>query len=105
MSSWAKVGAKCVCVDDGPPHHSLPEGFSWGVGVAVRAGKVYEIRSVQTHRLLSVKTIKLAGVPDRSGIDDGYDLSRFRPLITKTQEQDVSMFKSLLNKTPINETA
>lgn len=99
MSAWAKVGAKVVCVDD---------SASWAGRVPLVKGQIYVIQGILPNRPLwgleaNVVGLFLLGVQSRSPA--GFRSDRFEPLVEKTQEQDVSMFKSLLNKTPINETA
>ena len=94
MSSWARVGAKCVCVDAEP----MP-GLVFMAPPPVK-GQVYTITATFMG-IWGVPTATLAGLPnERNGHDLGWSLKRFRPLVTRSQEQDVAMFKSLLTPAP-----
>lgn len=97
MSSWAKVGAKVVCVNA-----QNDPGFQWFNEVPVE-GAIYRISGMVPDKNRPGKACLLFEEMRNGG--SGFAIHRFRPLTTKTQEQDVSMFKGLLNKTPINETA
>lgn len=104
MSSWARVGVKCVCVDAGPlsiiPH---PSGLN--------VGSVYTIAYVSEHRigtrllLVEAKYPSLVplSVEEQAALCLGFGVNRFRPLTppkAKTQAQDVALFKSLLVSAP-----
>jgi len=87
MSSWIKPGAKCVCVDTG--------GYP-----LLKEGAVYEVLSYDDGWL------RLVGVIDKGrGRAAGWLPKRFRPLLTKTIEQDVQMFKRIADTAPILEDA
>ena len=102
--SWAKVGAKCICVDDRSGVYMTPKHIQTGVRVV--RGEIYTIREVVCSSVHGGTLIKLEGVPDRSGFaDEGYTIKRFRPLVTKTIEQDVQMFKRIAETAPSLEDA
>ncbi len=103
MISWANVGAKCVCINDDSMSFWAP-GYSVSGKFLVRKGQTYTIRSVEITPDGKVG-IKLVGVQDRSRLDYGYAVERFRPLVVRTQEQDVEMFKRLVDRVPNMETA
>lgn len=96
--SWAKVGMKVVCVDAG------------GLGVwqndAPTEGKIYTISRVFTPLETGSLSFEFNELKRsvRSRIDVGfhcgYKASRFRPLVTKTQSEDVAMFKRIANNAP-----
>lgn len=90
MSSWAKPGVKCVCVDADPD-----KGRCWH-GTAPVVGRTYTI--------VRIKGFGYDGSPVAifGGINNGAPvrIARFRPLVTKTQEQDIAMFKAMLAPTP-----
>lgn len=101
MSAWAKPGVKCVCLVGGslipghPPKHGYPD-----------AGAVYTVSSfVHEDRWGRGKFIRIAELPNPWKLDQTYDagwsVSRFRPLVTRTQEQDVELFRSLLTDLPV----
>ena len=96
MSSWARVGAKCVCIGRNPLWDGLP--------VATPAvGEEYTIREVQGDAVLLVEIHNrpIWFVPELGGPGEpNFGVWRFRPLVTKTQDQDVAMFKSLLTPAP-----
>lgn len=94
VMSWAKPGVKCVCVDaDSPPRSGI-----W-LGDRLVAGATYTIVAVTSSPLgLVGVTLLEADTPNPCG----YWLARFRPLVTKTQEQDVAKFRHLLTPSPID---
>lgn len=96
MSGWARPGVKCVCIQSG----RLPGGghdplFGWPV-----AGQVYTVHRVGLHRRLGHTVLflkELQNPAKRDGVDDGWRIARFRPLVPpKTQEQDMEHFLPLL---------
>lgn len=102
IPSWARVGAEVVCINaDGTNTAGLPE---------LEAGSRYKLRWVGyfAHPLLpgagARATVRLEGVIRKSRDDAAYGLvdipfyiSRFRPVIARTLEQEVSRFLPLLN--------
>ena len=101
LSSWARVGAKCVCVDA-----SCAPGREWGhPGEELVEGETLTISDIWVHDgevvCDFVEKKRSKGAARFYGVDKaGYRLARFRPIVTKTQEQDVAMFKSLLTPAP-----
>ncbi|MAN77806.1 MAG: hypothetical protein CML24_11585 [Rhizobiales bacterium] len=91
--AWAVPGAKVVCVVTGPLPESDPIDPLWEPSV----GKVYTISAVIDHpRWLSVML-------EESPLDDWcYSARRFRPVIDRTQEQDVAIFAPLLTQKSIH---
>jgi hypothetical protein len=85
MSAWAKVGVKCVCIDFTPvficarPHPADPV-----------AGGVYTVTGIWHDE--DGTFLQLAECDG----DSGYEVSDFRPLVTRTQEDDVALFRDLL---------
>lgn len=85
MSAWAKPGVKCVCVEFTPiyigarPHPADPVD-----------GGVYTILGVWHDE--DGTFLQLAECDG----DYGYEISDFRPLITRSQEDDVALFRKLL---------
>lgn len=98
IPSWARVGAKVVCVDDTAILGSLP--LSVGsiytiVGVTVPPKNKHR---VGRHRRAAYRLL-LADVTNPLTGDGAFGITRFRPLITKSQEQDVAIFRHLLDTT------
>ena len=87
MSTWAKPGVKCVCVKRGT--WMIDDGSS---RPGPMFGEICTIHAVET----SGTSIILEGY--RTNI--GYDITRFRPLVTRTQEQDLEQFIPLLSTKP-----
>lgn len=101
IPSWARVGAKVVCVDGSP-------ALEMSVYIPfLEKGEIYLVEGVlrekgvdrKTGLFGEVDTLKLAGVA-RRGTVQGFDTSRFRPLITEAD--DIAQFKSLLNPTLVD---
>lgn len=84
--SWIKSGAQCVCVD------------AYGAPL-LEAGKTYTVHSYDGGWL------RVAGVYDTGGRIAGWFPSRFRPIISRTQEQDIAMFKRIADTVPSLEDA
>lgn len=86
MSAWAKPGVKCVCV-----RRSSFSDFQPGP-------RVYTIKAVfgDGGRLHATFMEQASG---------GELLERFRPIVTRSQEQDVSLFTHHLDGLPIGEDA
>jgi hypothetical protein len=89
IPSWAKPGAKVVCVDDFPL-----EGSIW-VSPPVE-GVIYTI--TDTFYQEGVLLLRLKEL--RNFQDIGYLARRFHPLITEAD--DIALFKSLLNPTLVD---
>lgn len=87
VPSWAVKGAKVVYLGRSAPgasihHHPLSKGC------------VYTVRSVLVHPETGSVGLLLDGVRNilhpRLRLELGYSVKRFRPLVTRTQEQDIS---------------
>ena len=92
MSSWVKVGNKCVCV----------RGFKGGAGwPPLVEGTQYTIREVMTHPEtgeLGVRLLDMNCGLSRFHMEKGWEANRFRPLVS--EQDDIDMFKALLTPTP-----
>lgn len=92
------VGQKVVCVNDTVGIFDKPHiNYKKNLGLNVVKGEVYTISQLINHPDGSY-CVKLVGVPDRNCRDFGYNIKRFRPAVEK--KTDISIFKSMLNKTP-----
>lgn len=92
MNSWVKPGAKCVFVDHTPGLNPNP---------ASRKGDICEILEVDTiqgHLAVRAREINGRWV---HGYNEWAKASRFRPLISKTQEQDIEMFLRIASPSPL----
>lgn len=107
MSAWAKVGAKCVCVAN---------GFASACKInEPEIGATYTIRTVEKYGdKIGVRLVEVSNPAtlwfDRHGRSKNdwepcFLIEWFRPLITKTQEQDAELFRSLLTDLPVGEDA
>lgn len=67
---------------------------------------IYTIREVVVHPFTGELGLYLAEVTNAVhpiyGLEKGYLIKAFRPLITKTQEQDVAIFAHLLNTSRVD---
>lgn len=97
---WARPGAKVVCIDD---HEAVaPDGM--GMTQPLAAGTVYQVLMVAgSHcrykgRLGDWVVLVLQGVQNPSG--GGWNAVRFRPLVTRTLEQDLALFRHRLTGAP-----
>jgi len=89
IPSWAVLGAKVVCIKKGVWFNNISELKS---GPEFR--KIYEI--IKTGYSSSGKPF----ICVNGFVGIMFNPSRFRPLVSKSQEQDVAMFKSLLHTAP-----
>lgn len=111
IPAWAVRGAKVVCVERGEERN---RGF---VTYPV-VGQVYTIRQVLDHpyggagiRLVEIENpalpyvVKAGDTPRKH--EASWMLHRFQPVITRTLEQDSTMFRKLLQpkRVRIGETA
>lgn len=95
---WAKPGAKCVWVDISRDpkyrqHNPRPS----------KSGEIVTIAAVSKRPDCDF-TVIIEGWPNPIsdfGPDLGWNIYRFRPIITKTQEQDVEMFLRLASPSPL----
>lgn len=92
MSAWAKPGVKCVCIKGG----QLNSRGMTLVGSMPQVQNVYTITEVRYCSRCGVLLV-LAEFPD-VGNGNGWEATHFRPLITKTQEQDVGLFVHHLDR-------
>lgn len=96
---WVRPGVKVVCVSRTRLHLSIIKEYDLEDAVV---GQVYTIRDTmvrfgQVGILLA--EIRNNSVPGDS-IEWGFSVERFRPLITRTQEQDLEQFIPLLETKP-----
>lgn len=101
MSSWAKPGVKCVCLDD-----------RWEGASPLKKGATYTIHAITLGegRHPGVKVTRGMGLllveaenPHQPSV--GFSAARFRPLITRTQEQDLELFRHHLSGNSLSEPA
>lgn len=94
MTHWARPGVKCVYV--GRPEHK--ERLT---RAPLIFGRVYTIREVITHPETGEVGMYLHGVVNEIHpkylLENGYVISAFRPLVTRTQEQDMELLTPLLD--------
>lgn len=90
VPSWVKVGAKVVCVN-APKSSSYKEQMP-------EVGSVYTIREIYREKAIRLKEINNDVCKYLDGnIECSFLIECFRPLVTKTLEQDMEIFAPLLN--------
>lgn len=99
IPSWAKVGAKVVCID---------ARWNKGQDSPLRERTIYTVSAV-----FAPRPGRFAGKPTFAAAVDfveainpthiGFNVCRFRPLVSKTQEQDTAMFLDLLAGMPVSD--
>lgn len=102
MFEWVKIGARVICinVDIGLIHHLYPEVKSWeGTLNGLTKGKIYTIRNVYTGKKeeLLINLYEIIRPVEKEGIETGFYIHRFRPLVTKTIKEDLSIFTPFLD--------
>lgn len=88
MSSWVKPGAKCIFVDHTKGINPNPVSRKGDIC------EILEVSNIQGFLVVRAREINGRWV---HGYWEWAKASRFRPLITKTQEEDVALFQSLLS--------
>lgn len=88
MTSWVRPGAKVVCAE-GTFHNSS--------GDLPVVGQVYTISWVGTWEWFNATGVgvhlkEVNRTPDVNGVVNPFGLRRFRPLVTKSQDQDIALF-------------
>jgi hypothetical protein len=97
VPSWARVGAKVVCVDDRPG-----DGTRWVEGEELVRHRLYTIAAVLPHLAqVQLQEVERASISKRIFGYNGYGVDRFRPLITRSQSEDVAEFRKLLDQIPV----
>lgn len=113
MTTWAKPGVKCVCVDAKPPTRTLGSyGEVTFGGVFPVEGQVYTIREVEWYWspypeiVESFLGVHLREILRPASLMSGdvvpYRIERFRPLIASTAEKEE---KAAVSRDRILETA
>lgn len=103
IPAWARVGAKVVCVRRAFNAVTLRHKYPL-------CGHTYTIRKVTRDSVSNEPIILLEEVVNTtweipSSLEPGFPIRYFRPLITRTLEQDAAQFRKLLNTTPVGEDA
>lgn len=103
MSAWAKPGVKCVFLGIPPGKYvAQPESIH-----IPEAGAVLTVRDVRQNAqgetcLRFVEIINPTVATQCGTAERGYEAFCFRPLITRTQEQDLELFRPLLVPNPVD---
>jgi hypothetical protein len=93
------VGQKVVCINADENQFIVPnKPYRHSEFWSLREGEIYTISELTQHAYGN-PCMKLVEIPDRSERDWGYNRARFRPLVEK--KTDISIFKEMLNKTPV----
>lgn len=96
IPSWARVGASVICVNV-----ECTSGATW-FGEAPTLHAIYQISRVwfDPEGDIVMEFVELKRSRDVELGDIGYYIERFRPLVTRSQEQDVAAIKKLLTDMP-----
>lgn len=99
--SWAKVGVKCVCIDDEERHEPYNPNYNYhGDLDGLARNKVYTIKEMYVDAMDKELCATLEEI--YRGIDEvlereaGYNINRFRPLSEIRKEK----FKQMINNIP-----
>ena len=96
---WAFPGNKVVCVDDDENRYLVlpPEMYEQGLD-GLDAGRIYTIRSVAVNAVGStaVRLIEIIRPGNGGrlwfGAEGGYDVQRFRPLVSDDNETEATLY-------------
>lgn len=110
IPSWARVGAKVVCVDNDENAYLLPQYvglYADGLdGLAL--GAVYTIREIGSdgYHSAGVRLEEIVRSINSSGLESTYNFARFRPAVPpKTEAEDLEQFLPLLASHKVKERA
>ena len=94
LPSWARKGAKVVCVDVRPRAYRVAGGEYTNTGLCGLAlGTIYTIDA--TDNVYGRATLILREL-HRGKYEHGFDAARFRPAVEpKTEAEDVAMFHDI----------
>ena len=94
VNTWPSVGMKCVCIKRGP--WTVAYGCLPGGEVFPEYGDVLTIRDVEDGDL---RFVEIVNPRVRVGnTETTFSVTRFRPLVTKTQAEDIALFLSIANE-------
>lgn len=102
MSSWAKPGVKCVCIND---EWSDIQCRLLGVEPPSRVPMINEVLTIKEVFSHTFERGLAAASFHELGHDFGFATVCFRPLTTGSQEQDVALFTHLLDGLAVRESA
>lgn len=93
MAAWAKPGVRCVCIDDdwSDYHCKL-----LGIEPPSRVPMLNEVLTIRAVYPSTIRPYCLALQFSELGHEFGFPAHCFRPLTTRTLEQDMSHFTPLL---------
>lgn len=94
---WARLGVRCVCI-----RAASACGRSWR-GLAPVDGQTYIVAGYHAPGRSTGKPQAVFATLDGALLHGGNGIwvERFRPLVTKTMEQDLEQFNHLLNPSPL----
>lgn len=99
MSAWARPGVKCVCIGNWTDGWRSDEGQI----ELPMTRQVYTVREVHPDGD-AIRLVEIVNPPLRYAGDNVTEVwfmtCRFRPLVSKTQEQDIALFTPLLDSQP-----
>lgn len=103
VPSWARVGAKVICVNVEILPHQKASTYRRSSLDQLKVGATYTISGIG-HASTGRPGLWLAEASCtwkwKDGREAGFDMTRFRPIVTRTQEQDVRTIKSMLRDMP-----
>ena len=102
IPSWARVGAKVICID-----HSINVGRRLFAPFPPK-GCPHTVSGVRWDEHDRFWCLLIEGYPNQAvsdpcDRDEGWNVARFRPLVTRTQEQDVALFQPLLTSREVQD--
>lgn len=85
VPSWCRVGAKCICIDDGVHEEWLSPHIKYRDGLdGLTKGEIYTVRDTFFDEIEQSWRVRLVEIVRGTfmGIEDGYVSFRFRPLVS-----------------------
>lgn len=99
IPSWAVRGARVVCIESFIYRNSVQREHA---PVLPQKGTAYTIADVDicgSTGVVDLILVEIVTKPFR-GEEIAWDIDHFRPLVTRTQEQDLAIFMPLLDHVP-----
>lgn len=97
IPAWVRPGAKCISLYDFPDARA--HGFD-----APRAGTIYTVREIDQGPGVydCIRVMEITNPTCDDGWEPSWVIKRFRPVVTRSQEQDVAIFRPILDQVPVD---
>lgn len=98
IPSWVKVGAKCISLYDF--HDAQKAGFD-----APHRGAIYTVREIDEGPGFydCIRVVEITNPLCDDGWEPSWVIHRFRPLVSKTEPEDLAVFRRIADLAGVDE--